>query len=49
MEQYLPLLMTAAVNFIGVGAFYGAVKAELWWIKRAIERLENKWERQGRN
>lgn len=40
MIDYLPFAMQLATNLVTVGAFYGAVKVEIEWIKKTLERLE---------
>lgn len=33
-------VIQVCVTLISLGGFYGAVKAEMWWIKRTLERHE---------
>ena len=45
VEISASLITTIAIDLIAVGAFYGAVKVEIQWIKRTLEKLENQLER----
>lgn len=44
MQFSVDVLGAIVVNLITLGAFYGAVKTEIAWIKKSIEKLENKLE-----
>lgn len=40
MSDNLALILQLVTPLITVGAFYGAVKVEIEWIKKTLERLE---------
>jgi hypothetical protein len=37
----LDLLTAIGVNLVAIGGFYGAIKVEISWIKKTLERLED--------
>lgn len=42
----LNIIVQVATQLIALGAFYGAVKVEIEWIKKTLERLERSHEEQ---
>lgn len=41
MEFLTPqFLMTLAVNMLALGFVYGAMKVEIWWIKKLLDEVK---------
>ena len=45
MELSVDTLMLMGINLVTLGAFYGAIKVEIYWIKKSIDRIDSTLER----